>query len=712
MAVDSARAWWLLAALVVLVYCGAFSRELVFDAAIVVGADPRLQALNGENLRNLWTQQYWWPTLHSDAWRPLTNTTFMVEYAVLGFRDHPLGYQVVNALLHTLNAGLVWTLGLALGLRRAVAFGGAALFAAHPLGTEAVANIVGRSDLLATAGVLGGLVLVLRPSRRPRGEWRRWLGVAGCGVLAVLGKENGIVLFGIVVGLALIRACDGRDPAGNFGRRRPWREHLGPLVATLPALALFVGSRLHFSRFTTAIDNIFVDNPLHELGFVAGRLTALRVLADNVRQFFVPVGLSADYSFDAIPLARGDFSAGTDQIGWATLVGLVVFGALVAWRVRRDPVVAFLAGAAFTAYFPTSNLVMNIGSIRADRFMYLPLAFLAPLVAVLAARLWALTATRADFALLRRALPPAVAVWAAAIAVLAHVRGHDWRDNYMIWDSAVAVVPNSFKAVAARGRARLDLDRSEQSLRATVEDYRQGLAVLEERGVPPLLTSVQAYGDYAAALVKWADYLAEAGRWEEARQVRSEAESVFRRALQIEDRQGARWLKERRERGLAVEGDLAPMNNLNRRNLAGLLIEAGRADEAVEILTELVKRFPFDWEVRRRLVRGWVALEQWQRATEERVLMSIIEPGDEAAAAEIRDLLAATNPWAQESAGGQRPRETGVRLNLDDPAVGALVREGLRRYRELLARHDNRVEAARIGRIARLRFGLEIDDPR
>jgi tetratricopeptide (TPR) repeat protein len=702
LAAEAGRAWWVLGLLVLVVYAGAFSRELVFDAAIVVGTDPRLQALNGENLRNLWTQQYWWPTIHSDAWRPLTNFTFLLEYAVLGFRDHPLGYQVVNALLHTLNAGLVWLLGRALGLRRVVALAGAALFAAHPLGTEAVANIVGRSDLLATAGVLGGLLLVLRPAGDALGL-RRGCGLAACGLLAVLGKENGVVLFGIVVGLALIRGLNARDPTGLFVRPRRWTNQVAAPLALLPALAVFVASRVHFARFTTGIDNVFVDNPLHELGFVAGRLTALRVLADNAGQLLAPLGLSADYSFNAIPLARGDFSGATDLIGAATFVALVLLGALMTWRVRRDPVVAFLAGAAFTAYFPTSNLLLNIGSIRADRFLYLPLAFVAPLAVLLCARLWALAATRADLALLRRVLPPALAAWSVALVVLAHVRGHDWRDNYVLWDSAVAVAPNSFKAVAARGKARSDLDQSESSLRATIEDYRRAQDILDEAQVPPLLRSLQVYSDQGANFVTLADVVEKDGRAEEAAALRAEAEREFRRALELEAPMTARWLAERREKGLGEPGERGPVNALLRRNYAALLLRLERPAEAVALLEPLVARYPLDGLSRYALVRALAAAGEWERALEERVLLSVMEPEDASAGRDIVDLLARRSGPDFAAAGA--PAGVPVQLDLDDPVIAAQVSRALDRYAAILAEQGRSVQVARVERARRLVYG-------
>ena len=66
-----------------------------------------------------------------------------------------------------------------------MAFATAAIWAVHPLSTEAVTNIVGRADLLAALAVLGGFLLYLK-SRDADGVARAaWL--AGMVAIAAAG---------------------------------------------------------------------------------------------------------------------------------------------------------------------------------------------------------------------------------------------------------------------------------------------------------------------------------------------------------------------------------------------------------------------------------------------------------------------------------------------------------------------------------------------
>ena len=63
------------------------------------------------------------------------------------------------------------------------------LFAAHPVHVEAVANIVGRAELLCTSLIFIGMILL---TRRPLTS-ARVLGVIAIGIVALLCKEQGIL---------------------------------------------------------------------------------------------------------------------------------------------------------------------------------------------------------------------------------------------------------------------------------------------------------------------------------------------------------------------------------------------------------------------------------------------------------------------------------------------------------------------------------------
>jgi hypothetical protein len=135
-------------------------------------------------------------SLHSP--RPLTLTTFRINY--LFGQDSPLGYHLVNVAIHAVNAALVFFLLLPM-IGEFSAFLACGIFALHPLQSEAVTYISGRSELLMTLFVL----LALISAERSLCAWPEhetlWRVITGFWCLfAILSKESGIVSIPLVIG--------------------------------------------------------------------------------------------------------------------------------------------------------------------------------------------------------------------------------------------------------------------------------------------------------------------------------------------------------------------------------------------------------------------------------------------------------------------------------------------------------------------------------
>src|SRR5262249_33722399 len=109
--------------------------------------------------------------------------------------DHPAGYHWINFWLHAINIALLYFLGLELLGEIWPAAALAALWSVHPLLTESVTNIVGRADLLAAFGVLGGLLCHIRAAS-PAG-WRKAVWLIGLALVTTIGffsKESTVVV--------------------------------------------------------------------------------------------------------------------------------------------------------------------------------------------------------------------------------------------------------------------------------------------------------------------------------------------------------------------------------------------------------------------------------------------------------------------------------------------------------------------------------------
>src|SRR5438132_2424157 len=119
-------------------YAPTFNGTFLWDDDEYITTNETLKSLSG--LPRIWlepgaTSQYY----------PLVFSTFWVEYRLWGLE--PIGYHLVNTLLHGMNAILLWLM-----LRRLGVPGGwfaAALFAVHPVHVESVAWIQERKNVLS-----------------------------------------------------------------------------------------------------------------------------------------------------------------------------------------------------------------------------------------------------------------------------------------------------------------------------------------------------------------------------------------------------------------------------------------------------------------------------------------------------------------------------------------------------------------------------------
>ena len=426
------------------------------------------------------TRGYWTvgDTGVPNLYRPVTILSFLVNHAVGG--TEPLGYRLVNVALHVLVALMV------LGLARRVlgppsaerpidgALAAALLFAVHPVHTEVLGLVVGRGDLLAATGTLLCLLLFLGARARAASGDRRGARLLDAGAVAafLLGffsKENAVAAPFIVLAADLTRpwaqAFPGAPAAGSVSPRpRPaWGAHAA-LFAALGA-GLLVRTAV-LGMVGPAAFTPFIDNQIAHQPFPLSTLTALAVLARYARLLVAPVHLSIDYSFNAIPPSGSLLEPGPLT---GLLIVAAVAGAIVFLRGRR-PAPAFALLFAGLAFLPVANLLIPIGTIMAERLLYLPSVGFCLFAG------WLLAALPAASGAARTAARAAVAALLVLLAVRGLVRLRDWRDDRTIFARAIAVSPASVRAQFNYGVA----SEQEGDDAAAAAAYARALAIWGE----------------------------------------------------------------------------------------------------------------------------------------------------------------------------------------------------------------------------------------
>ena len=563
------------------VYGNSFGAGFTMDNRGLILEDARVRAATAENLSLIFGHTYWWPYGESGLYRPLTTLSYLFNYTILGGGAHPGGYHWVNFLLHTGNVLLVYALGLRLAGWRAAAWT-AALWAVHPMLTESVTNIVGRADLLAGMAVLGGLLLYLKSTESA--GWRRWalLGaLSAATAVGVFSKESAVTVVGVVVLYEAIWWKERRQAVGLA---------LGTLAMLIPIQAMLYQRAAVLGR-SLPTTFPFYDNPIVGAGFVTGRLTALKVMGKYVGLLVWPARLSCDYSWAQIPLASG---SAADWLAWLALGAALAAGILL-WRGNRTAL--FLAGASLLVFLPMSNLLFPIGTIMAERFLYLPaIAFAAGVVGAVGA---AQKRVRDP-----RLAPVLLGLVAAACAARTWVRNTDWHDDLSLARAAVAASPGSFKAHNLLAYALHDAGPGHVNIDQVIEEAEKGLAPLA--ALPDWRNNANSY-------LRAGSFYAERGERLRQRDAAG-SEAAYRRALELllrcratatsqaagaldTARFGVLLLRisevhRRLGNGVqalqaAVEGRrIDPGNTAIHRQVAAILLEQGHPDEGAVALME------------------------------------------------------------------------------------------------------------------------------
>jgi hypothetical protein len=482
MATGTSQRWPLLCALVaVLVHWRAFGNGFALDDVRLVESNPAIESL--AHLPKLFVEPYWSVAgEHYGIFRPLTIASYALNRALTG--AGPMGFHIVNVLLHACVAALAWSALRRAGTHYGTALLGGLLFAVLPIHTEAVANVAGRAELLVALFVLAAWI-ANRRSNDVGAPARRWrLAASGLYFAAILSKE------GAVLAPVLFFADDAlRSRGATRGRAALFAPYAVALAGMLALRALALG--VH----QAAEDTIPLDNPAAAAGAWPRVLTALWVQLKYLGLCLAPRHLVSDYSFDAIPVAR---SLADPRVlaGIAFVVGLVT---AVAWGWRRSRPIALAALVWIIFFIPSANLLFPTGTIMAERLAYLPSLGLCLAIGHLGA---AFTAREQPVGTVRtRRIGVAVlaALVVLCLAARTWARIPDWRSNLALALADVATTPRSAKLQAGAGMFLADAGRF-----AEAEDH--------------LRRAVAIFPDYAQMHYNLAVLLVNRGASEEARQ--------------------------------------------------------------------------------------------------------------------------------------------------------------------------------------------------
>ncbi len=353
----------LLIALVTLVcFANSLSGEFIFDDYIVVQENPNIQSLS--NIFNLFQQSYFGKDSSAGTYRPITTISFALNFALSG--SNPFSYHLVNIFIHIINCWLVYWLCNYYSQTSLLATFCALFFALHPVHSEAVSAIYGRPELLATMFLLISWCCYLLSYQN--NYWHIFSLVSY--FLSLLSKESGIVFLGI---LLLAKICKENPLSIKLIIDK---NFLAYGLITLPYIII---RGLVTKAFGVPISGQFFANET----FLTRVYTMSLGYVEYFKLLIWPAKLYIEYNYSVIPKAT--------TMGFSVALSLILIIFIIfigVWQTRKNPLIAF----AILFFFVTTSIVSNIfiptGVLIAERTIYLPVASVCLLLAVLLCKLY------------------------------------------------------------------------------------------------------------------------------------------------------------------------------------------------------------------------------------------------------------------------------------------------------------------------------------
>ncbi len=441
------------------VYWGSLQHQFALDDLIHITTNQDIRILTKDSSKELFLKS----TYPGNLYRPLVTLSYAVTYHFAGL--DPFFYHLTNLVLHILVALMVF-LVLSHIFDQVFATVVAFLFAIHPMQVEAVANVSGRSELMAALFGLLALRFAIMLDREPWQKFSIIIGILAPALIlvsysaALFSKESSLVFFMLIPLLFITKHGLIKGIS---------RSILPLLVMTVAASGYFYFRSLALGgTILPHVDVNYIDNPLFPLSPENRVLNAVLLLGRYIQLLLIPLGFSADYSFAVIkPITNWqviDWNVPElqTQAAFSGLLLLsIVLGGL---RGRKHALFSLWFILAFAI---TSNIAFPIGTIFAERLAYLPSIGVIGLVCLVLFSLNIDMIAGIGFSFL-------------AVIYIAQTIVHvgNWRDNTTLFSYQITVSPESTKtqtnyAVVLRNQEKLG--ESESHFRQALRIYPENV---------------------------------------------------------------------------------------------------------------------------------------------------------------------------------------------------------------------------------------------
>ena len=359
----------------VIIYLNTLSHQFTQDDAIVIYDNMyTTQGISG--IKGLFTKDTFFGFFKEEGkaklvsggrYRPLTPVMFAVEYQLVG--NKPWLGHLINILLYGLLCMMIYKLLVKMICNREdnpslryLILGITLLYAAHPLHTEAIANIKGRDEIMSMLGSVMTLFFMLKYADTR--NTRLLIAALSSFFVALLSKENAITFLAIIP-LTLY-----------YFRDKTLRESILSSLVLLAPVFLFLMIR------ASVLGNDFGGTPMelmnnpflkisgdHYVPFTTGEklATIMFTLGKYIQLLVFPHPLTHDYYPRQIAMMSW-----TDT---GVIMSLLVYGFMIYIAIkgfRTKSIISYGILFYLITLSIVSNIIFPIGTNMSERFMFMP----------------------------------------------------------------------------------------------------------------------------------------------------------------------------------------------------------------------------------------------------------------------------------------------------------------------------------------------------
>ncbi|GMH88991.1 hypothetical protein TL16_g11323 [Triparma laevis f. inornata] len=452
-----------------MVHLPTINNGIVWDDRAALTLNP--DSLATRSFMDLFKHDFWGQDItHDDShksYRPIAIISLRLNVMTTGLNPVPI--HLLNIIIHTVIMYLFTILAshvintyssytkpsTKLYLILAINI----LFSIHPIHTEPVSCIVGRSDLLSGLFYLSTILLYIK-SHSTLSTLKK-CALLTCsiltGFLSTMSKETGITCFGILVSIEIIKAL---TPKGKMSSKSSL-----PLDLKSCAWNLF----RHFKIPSVALTSVII---LYKWSILENDISLLsnrshRIMSYGYVHFLYffklifPKNLCYDYGWKCINsvLSILDYRNVITLTFYFLVTKLAYEGAT-----NKNGVYLYAGALTVVPFLPASNVFFPVGTILGERLLYLPsmgfcLGFPVILFDFGCYVVSSLQLKKSSIKALSSLILGAAAVIATLCIYKSVFRGLEWKDELTLFQSALTVCPSSLKVLNNLATVLINIDK-------------------------------------------------------------------------------------------------------------------------------------------------------------------------------------------------------------------------------------------------------------